>query len=67
MFIGYIDIDSSMLNVAAASPSKQTTEVHSGYVMDVLVNEQPILGILLSDNVTYVNQSVHLYGLLTTG
>ena len=56
-----------MPNVAAASTSKQTTEIHSGYVMDVPAKEQPMLVILLDDNATYVNQSVDIYGLLATG
>ncbi|MGB8311729.1 MAG: hypothetical protein WCE81_07685 [Halobacteriota archaeon] len=35
-------------NVAAASASKQTTNVHSSFAMDVPVKEQPVLLLLFS-------------------
>ncbi len=54
-------------NVAATPTSKQTSEVYSSYTMDVPVKERPILVILLSNNDTYVNKPVDLYGLLGAG
>jgi len=54
-------------NVASASASRQTTNVHRSFAMDVPVKEQPVLVLLFSSNVTTVNTSVDLYGALATG
>ena len=48
------------------SASKQTTNVHSSFAMDVPVKEHPKLVLLLSNNVTTVNTSVNIYGQLAT-
>jgi hypothetical protein len=56
-----------MPNVAAAPKTKQTTVVDSRYIMEVRGKEQPLLGLLLSNNTTYVNQSVDVVGGLATG
>ena len=53
-------------NVAAAPANKQTTNVHSSFVMDVPVKEHPRLVLLLSNNVTTVNTSINIYGQLAT-
>jgi hypothetical protein len=55
-----------MPNVAAAPVSKQTINVHSSYATDIPSKDQPILVLLLSNNVTNVGQSVDLFGLLAT-
>ena len=55
-----------VLNIAAASTSKQTDEVHSGYTLDVPVKEQPFLVPLPNHNVTAVNTSVDLFAGLAT-
>lgn len=60
----------SIPNVAIVSASKQTTNVHSNYAMDVPVKKQPQLVLLFSNNEktanTTVNTSVELVGLLAT-
>ena len=55
-----------VMNIAAASTSKQTDEVHSGYTLDVPVKEQPFLVPLPNHNVTAVNTSVDLFAGLAT-
>ena len=55
-------------NCVAASPvSKQTPDVHSSYAMSASDKEQPVIAILLSNNVTTVNGTVSVYGGIATG
>ena len=56
-----------VMNIAAASTSKQTDEVHRGYTLDTQVKERSILAFLPDHNVTAVNTSVDLFGGLATG
>ena len=57
--------------VAAGPVSKQLTDVHSGYAVDVRGNQQTYLVTYLRNNQTAVamavNQSTYLYGVLASG
>ena len=54
-------------SVAAAPVSKQTPDVHGSYAMSASDKVQPVIAILLSDNVTTVNGTVSIYGGIATG
>jgi len=52
--------------VGTASATKQSTDARSSYTTDIPVKDQPTLILLLSNNVTQVNNPVDLYGGLAT-